>query len=152
MMLRSALIALMMPLLLGCGEGNWLAQQTFDETVGWPAEESLDFRFANASPASKQVQIDFRFSADYPYQNIWLQLEITDPQGKLSTVLIGDTLMDISGVWIDQPEVGTKVDWSLQPAPTIELSQNGEYQFRLRQYMREDILSGVEEVKLKLLP
>ncbi|MEL7340160.1 MAG: gliding motility lipoprotein GldH [Bacteroidota bacterium] len=153
MIARIGLIGLMSVLLFSCGEGGWLVEQQFDETTGgWPAEESVDFRFANASPGSKQLQIDFRFAADYPYQNIWLQLEMTDPQGNLSTLLIGDTLMDVSGAWIDQPEVGAKVDWRLQPAPTIELSQSGEYQFRLRQYMRENILTGVEEVKLKLVP
>lgn len=137
-------------LLWSCDASDWLAQKDFGETSSWGVDDAVSFSYDNASTTSKTLVLDMAFSAEYPYQNIWFKLQITDPQGQQSEVIFGDTLMDVAGVWLDQPDVGSTVDWLIQPQPTLALTESGKYQFNLQQHMREESLEGVQSIKLDL--
>ncbi|MFK7925955.1 MAG: hypothetical protein AB8H47_28660 [Bacteroidia bacterium] len=146
----SFLLVCCLSLFWSCDTGDWLTQKDFGETSSWEVDDALDFSYDNVNAANKTLVLDLAFSAEYPYQNIWFKLLITDPQGQQSEVIFGDTLMDVAGVWLDQTDVGSTVDWQIQPQPTLELTQNGKYQFSLKQHMREESLEGVQSIKLGL--
>lgn len=137
-------------LLLSCDSGDWLVEQNFGEAMAWAVDEPLAFSYENQTSVDKALQLELTFSADYPYQNIWFKLDVTDPEGQQSEIIFGDTLMEVGGEWIGQQDVGTSLDWTIEPQPLINLSSIGTYQFKLSQHMREEQLAGIQNVKLAL--
>ncbi len=137
-------------LLLACDSGNWLKEQSFGEAAKWNVNQSVDFKYDNPVSGQKSLALDIAFSAEYPYQNIWFKLEMTDPKGQASEIIFGDTLMDVGGIWIGKQDVGSSVDWQLQPQPQIELAEVGTYQFKLSQHMREEELEGIQALKVNV--
>ncbi|MEL7531067.1 MAG: hypothetical protein AAFN10_07160 [Bacteroidota bacterium] len=135
-------------LLLACNTGDWLIEQKFAEGTAWGLKETVDFRYDNQAAGEKTLVLDLAFSPEYPYQNIWFKLEMTDPQGQASEIIFGDTLMDVAGVWIDKQDIGSSVDWLIEPQPKLSLQAIGTYQFKLSQHMREEALKGIQSLSV----
>ncbi|MEM6343367.1 MAG: hypothetical protein AAF927_05785 [Bacteroidota bacterium] len=137
-------------LLLACNSGPWLAEQAFGEAAKWKVDQPVSFSYENPAASEKNLVLDMAFLAEYPYQNIWFKLETTDPQGQITEMIFGDTLMNVDGTWIGKQDVGNSLDWLIQPQPRLSLSEAGTYQFKLSQHMREEALEGVQSLRVNL--
>lgn len=128
--------------LQACDTRDYLFEKTFDNQC-WSIADSL--KFEAELEGSKTFPLLLSFNSDYAYQNIYLKLIYTAPDGKAKELLINEKLSDALGNW--QTEIqGSTYFFELPEAINIENPKPGKYSFSLFQYMREDNLCGIEKV------
>ena len=95
-----------------------------------------------------QIFINTRNNDLYPYQNIWLFVDIKTPLGNIRKDTIGFYLADDFGKWL-----GKGINVYKLEIPYEEyfiFRQSGTYSFSIRQGMRDDVLKGMNEIGIKL--
>ncbi len=96
-----------------------------------------------------QILIETRNNNLYPYQNIWLFVDLKTPSGNVRKDTIGFDLADNFGKWYGQ---GFSVyELEIPYEKSFIFRQPGDYVFSIRHGMRDDILKGINEIGIKLV-
>jgi gliding motility-associated lipoprotein GldH len=117
---------------------------------GWDADSSLYYNpTITDSTANYQIQITIRHTDAYPYQNLWLFMDIY----KDSLNSIQDTiecyLANERGEWLGG---GLSIhELPLLYDDSYQFATNGEYHIAVTQGMRNDTLVGIREVGIKII-
>lgn len=119
------------------------------ETVdvnGWDYKKPVEFSF-NAPDTSvlHNLIFDVRITPEYAYQNIWLFIEITDPDGAKHIDSIDCPLAYPDGKWIGSG-LGDLIDNPILVQQNFKFSQIGDYHFKIKHGMRNDNLPNVKNV------
>ena len=86
---------------------------------------------------------------EYDYQNLYLQVETTFPNGKKISNPLSLDLSDKKGIWLGK--CGSKdCDITFSFQDNFRFKSLGSHEFSIGQYSREDQLSGVSEIELIL--
>lgn len=99
------------------------------------------------SIASGQLKLMVRHTNDYPYSNLWLELETQQPADSGHVMVVRDTicveLADIYGNWL-----GSGLGVSFQKVDTIyaDFSLANGAPLKLRHIMRPEKVTGLEQV------
>ncbi|MCL2650467.1 MAG: gliding motility lipoprotein GldH [Candidatus Azobacteroides sp.] len=95
-----------------------------------------------------QIFVETRNNNLYPYQNIWLFIEIKTPSGNIRKDTLSFDLADNFGKWYGK---GINIHRLVVPyEKSIIFRQQGNYTFSIRHGMRDDVLKGISEVGIKL--
>jgi len=118
---------------------------------GWNKDSVLTFQVNITDTSSLyNVYINIRNRGEYPYQNLWLFLNIQPPH---STLPIKDTiecyLADIHGKWLGSG-VGNVFEMPVLYKQNECFKQSGTYTFQIIQGMRNEVLPGISNVGLKV--
>ena len=96
-----------------------------------------------------QIFIKTRNNNLYPYQNIWLFVDIKTPLGNIRKDTINFDLADEFGEWYGQ---GFSVyELEVPYEKTFIFRQPGNYIFSIRHAMRDDVLKGINEIGIKIV-
>jgi gliding motility-associated lipoprotein GldH len=93
--------------------------------------------------------VNVRHASNYPYQNFWLFISETTPEGKTTQDTIECYLADNRGKWL-----GSGLS-SIYTMPVL-FQQNsvfkkaGKYTFAIRHGMRDDLLNGISDIGLEV--
>lgn len=128
--------------LSACDNRDYVADKTFDK-VCWASGDALTFSLDLSSDTDLPLYLSF--SPEYVYQNIYLKLSYTNPEGVSTDVLFNKKLSDKLGNWLTERK-GGEFAFEHPNAFHIEAKSGGTYQFSLVQYMREDNLCGIEKI------
>lgn len=149
-MKRNLLIILSSLLLVACQKGVVYTEFCSIAAEGWHKDSVLYFEpcIANSN-TNYQLQITLRHNDNYPYQNLWLFVDIC----KDSTVSIHDTiecyLANERGTWLGQ---GLSIyELPLLYENNFQFADSGQYTISIQQGMRCDTLAGIKEVGLKII-
>lgn len=118
--------------------------------VGWEADSVLVYSpQIDDTTSTYELQIIVRHTDKYPYQNLWLFVDVA----KDSTILRRDTiesfLADDRGQWLGH---GMRIyELPLLYLEKLPLVQSGDYEVIVQQGMREDTLRGIVDVGLKII-
>lgn len=119
------------------------------ETVdieGWNYKKPVKFSFnAPDTTVLHNLIFDIRITPDYAYQNIWLFIEITDPDGSVHIDSIDCPLAYPDGRWIGSG-LGDLIDNPILVQQNFKFSQIGDYHFKIKHGMRNDNLPNVKNV------
>jgi gliding motility-associated lipoprotein GldH len=121
----------------------------------WKSEYTPSFDFIITDTTARyDVSLVFRHRDRYHYNNLWLQLSITDPQGKNysyeTDLLLGTNESGWLGAGMDdiyEHRISLQKDLVAQG---VSLRKAGTYQFRIKQLMREDPLEEVMNVGIRI--
>ena len=95
------------------------------------------------------ILINVRNDINYSYSNLWLFVNIEQPNG----IAVQDTfevaLADPSGQWLGKGFGGYKTRESVFRR-NVSFPNSGEYKIIIRQGMRETILDGISDVGLRV--
>ena len=95
-----------------------------------------------------QIFIETRNSNLYPYQNIWLFIELKTPSGNIRNDTIGFDLADDFGKWLGKGINIYKLERPYEES--FIFRQSGIYTFSIRQGMRDKVLKGITEIGVKV--
>ncbi len=98
----------------------------------------------------KDIFIETRNNNEYPYQNIWLFVKIETPTGNSRQDTLNCELADNFGKW--RGEGINLYEMNFLYEKSIVFSQKGIYTFTIQQGMRDDVLTGISDVGIKLTP
>lgn len=152
--MKLSLLFLVISFCLGCQSEN---QHTIIKPIKngvWYQDSTLQYSIHVKLP---QNHLDFlyqvQYSKDYPFENIWLDYSLFDPNGKLLA-----NSRDNLGLFESRTGrpfgEGTDERRFLDAffLRNIKLSETGEYRLKVKHYMRPDSIPGIQSIGLKIRP
>ncbi len=120
---------------------------------GWQEDSVVTFDVDVDDTTSEfGVIVMLRHNTQYPYQNFWLNREITFGGEQIHTDKISYQLAKPTGEWLGKGFGDIKTVEAPYNRQILRFQNKGTYQFRFQQGMREDHLIGIEEIGLRIVP
>lgn len=135
---------------LGCDAIGVFEQNTFFVDHNWKKNQPLAYQFnIKDTSAFYQIYTIIRHEDAYRYNNIWLRITTKAPGDTAKSQLLNLRLADNRKGWL-----GTGMDDVFDHRIGITQSpqklRKGTYSFTLEQVMREDPLSGILNVGIRI--
>jgi gliding motility-associated lipoprotein GldH len=118
----------------------------------WQLDEPYQFPFSIEDASEPyQIRLFLRNTVDYPLQNLYLQWSLRDSLGN-------DLRTDLVNIPLFEEKTGRPINKGLSDIATQEVLLDslfvfpfeGQYEFTVEQYMRENILTGLLGVGLQI--
>ena len=117
---------------------------------GWRVAEPARFEVEITETATPcNIYINVRNNNNYQYMDFWLFVEIHSPSGGFERDTLKILLADHRGKWLGHG-LGSKFDLRILLRRNIRFPVAGKYIFVYEQGMRDDPLSGIEDVGLRI--
>ncbi|MBR1630408.1 MAG: gliding motility lipoprotein GldH [Paludibacteraceae bacterium] len=116
---------------------------------GWDMNDTLQYRVEWTDTVQPyDVMLYLRHTADYPYQNIWLFVDIVRPDSSVARDTIEFYLADGRGRWLG--DGGSIKEMSVIYSDGQTFRQAGAYTYMIRQAMRDTVLAGITDVGISI--
>lgn len=117
---------------------------------GWHKDSVVVFNI----PVEDTIQnlnllINIRNETSYNYSNLWLFIEILQPDGKMLSDTFEIVLAEPSGEWLGEGIGGLKTREAIFRR-NVRLPFSGEYKVKLQHGMRQDVLKGIHDVGFRI--
>ena len=148
-MRKIALLAAISWLLVSCQQGVVFTEFQALSGNNWAADSVIGFTpVLDDSMAVYDMQLSIRHTDKYPYQNLWLFVDVKQDSILLRRDTIEAMLANERGVWL-----GNGISNYTLPLLYLEQVQlqSGEYQVIVQQGMREETLRGISDLGLKVI-
>lgn len=144
----NAILALV--LFSACG-----GEQLIDEYVeipekSWDKSDSYRFQFdVEDTEAMYDMMIKLRHNNDYNYSNIYFFVNVSSPEGIVQSDTVQYLLAEPGGKWLGDGIGELKTNLFLY-GDHVRFPKEGTYSFEIFQGMREEQLSGFEDIGLRV--
>ncbi len=137
-------------LLVGCDTNRAYEDYKTIDPFGWNKDSVAQFD-VNVPEIGQpyNIYINVRNKGNYPNSNLWLFMEIQEPEGKLLTDTIEYILAEKSGKWRGSG-IGDLFDNQFIYRKNVVFEKDGTYQFRIQQGMRTETLKGIHDIGLRI--
>ncbi len=116
---------------------------------GWSYDEILKYNVEILDTnALYGIEMEIQHSTLYNFQNIYVNIETTFPNGQSIKESVSVDLADKKGKWYGSGGESKSVVVDLQEAAFFE--QAGDYSFKLSQHTRDENLEGIEAIRFGL--
>lgn len=95
------------------------------------------------------VYVNVRIGSDYKYSNLFMWVNTTNPEKKTDQRRVEIKLADEGGKWLGSG-LGDIYDYQFPVFQKIKFPNSGFYRFELEQNMRDDTLSFVKSVGVRI--
>lgn len=115
----------------------------------WSREEPAVFTInVNDTITQHHLNLIIRHNDDYTFQNLWLFIDLKNPEGFISSDSLNIELADVYGKWHGRglSIYNLKVPYSTE----LQYPASGDYTYIVRQGMRENPLKGITDIGLVL--
>lgn len=138
----------------GCDSEYSLTQvQNFPESV-WKKDSIISFKFKIERPVSPlNLLYQVQFQPDYPFENIWLDYSLKGPDGNELTASRDN--LNLFEPKTGKPlgdGVGNRIFLDAFFLKSIRLKDTGVYRLDVKHYMRQENLTGIQSLGLKIRP
>ena len=149
-MKRNLLIVIISILLVSCQDNVVYTAFKTLPLMGWEADSSLCYNpTITDSTAVYQMQITVRHTDAYPFQNLWLFVDINKDTLNIIRDTIECYLANDRGEWLGS---GLTIhELPLLYDDNFRFATNGEYHIAITQGMRSDTLMGIKEIGVKII-
>ncbi len=138
--------------LISCRQASFYDQVVPVENGHWSYGDTLRFSFSVADTSSRyNLYLTVEHADTFPYQNIYVQIHTTYPDGQRFVKLLPLDLFDTAG----QPNGACgggicSTEFVLQQRAI--LPQVGQYEIAVEQYMRYSPVLGIRALRLRVEP
>jgi gliding motility-associated lipoprotein GldH len=131
---------------IGCENHAYQFEHTFPQHQ-WKIGDTLVYSYDNLKENTPLcLAIEGKYTADYPFQNIYLRTFFTSSSTTKDTLVL-DTLSDKMGKWR-----GDIRSIPFQDTLHLLATHKGIVTLKVIQYMRKDTLIGIESLRMNLFP
>lgn len=125
------------------------AYRSLDEK-GWNKDSVVVFKAVLSDTLrNHNMYVNIRNKGTYPYSNLWLFLSIGSPDGKLLTDTVEFSLAFPTGRWKGSG-IGDLHDNQILYKSSVYFPHKGQYTFRIKQGMRDNVLPGIRDVGIRI--
>lgn len=136
--------------LVSCDPGRVMDENRNIEGNAWYYKNKIPFDVQIKDTTKLyNVLVNMRITADYKYSNMFVLLHTTNPDKKTDQRRVELKLADESGKWLGNG-LGDIYDYRQMAVKKVKFPQTGFYRFELEQNMRDDTLSFVKAVGLRI--
>ena len=116
------------------------------EVTGWDYKKPVEFTFTAPDTSNKYNLIfDVRITPDYAYQNLWLFIETTEPDGYTHLDSINCPMAYPDGRWVGTG-LGDLIDNPILIHRSFKFTKEGEYSLKIKHGMRHDNLPHIQNL------
>jgi len=117
---------------------------------GWNRDEIVKFTVEITDTISPcNIYINVRNNSNYKYMNLWLFVDIYSPLGFMERDTIQIILADHRGKWLGHG-LGSKFNTRIFLRRNVRFPAKGTYIFEYEQAMRDESLTGTEDIGLRI--
>lgn len=146
----SILLILIIILIVGCSKNEIYYQYQTIPSGKWNKDSVLLFNFRIEHPAEPHdMFVHIRHHSNYPYQNMWLFLEMKQPDKQISSDTIEFYLADDFGKWLGNG-VGALKEMPVYFRQQVVFPDTGNYILSIKHGMRDSVLTGINDVGLRI--
>ena len=117
---------------------------------GWRRTDLARFEVDIADTDSPcNIYINVRNNNSYKYMDLWLFVDVHSPSGIVERDTVKVILADFHGKWLGHG-LGSKFDTRLFLRRNVKFPVAGKYVFEYEQAMREELLTGIEDIGLRI--
>ncbi len=141
--------ALLLLLTVACSHNSVYSNYQSIPENGWNKDSVAHFSVDITETGMPcNVLVNIRHNNTYPYQNFWLFISTTSPDGKTTQDTIECYLADNRGKWLGSG-LSSIYNMPVLFKPNIVLKP-GKYTFAIRQGMRDDLLTGITDIGIEI--
>lgn len=139
-----------MTIALSCDRNRFYDRSVSIPGNGWHKDSTALFNVdVKDTVGLYRVLINLRNNNDYLYNNFYLFLNSTLPNGDLARDTIELILADRTGKWLGRG-FGRIKDNQVEVRYGLRFPQKGNYTFEIEQAMRDTILAGIVNVGIRI--
>lgn len=142
-------IAITTLLLVSCRKAGIYNQCADTDENGWHMDSAVVFHPVMKDTLHKfNMIVTVRHSASYPYQNFWMFVRITSPDGMVAREPLECYLADNTGRFLGS---GVSIyEMPVLVSENIRYPLAGEYKVEVLQGMRDTLLTGIRNICLTI--
>lgn len=146
------LMAVALGMLVGCSEPGLVYSNSISlDGEGWHKDTIAQFAIdVDDNVAKHDVWLMLRNSNEYAYRNLWLFVDIEQPDGKVITDTIECMLANNTGEWIGKGW-GSLYSSQFPLLREVQFKEKGTYTFSFKQAMRADDIDGMHSIGVKVI-
>ena len=113
---------------------------------GWEKDSPVTFNFDITSTGQKyNLYLNIRNKTSYNYSNLWLLIEITEPDGAIKKDTVEIIIATPAGKWLGEGfgEFKTRISMFQRD---VTFNKTGIHTIKIQQGMRENNLKGISDV------
>jgi gliding motility-associated lipoprotein GldH len=147
--IKNLLIAALLLLIAACSNNSVYSNYQSIAETGWNKDSVARFTIDIAETETPcNVLVNIRHNSTYPYQNFWMFIATTSPDGKTKQDTIECYLADNRGKWLGSG-LSSVYNMPVLFKPNTVLKP-GKYTFAIRQGMRDDVLPGITDIGIEI--
>ena len=147
-------VFLLFPLLVASCSGNVVFHDSKEfPSYGWDKENVVVFKYTSVDTSGTyDIIVDIRNDGNYRYQNFWLFVNAISPDLIEFKDTLECVLADDYGRWVGKGGGSLhKYQLPVSFMPQIKFPKFGVYKFELIQGMRDDTLTGIRDIGLRII-
>lgn len=148
---KSILVAVFLGILFTSCDRNKVYEEfiKIDDYV-WQNKTKIKFEFEIKDTTSlHNVYINVRHATVYPYNNLWLFIKSSSPNGQTNIDTVECVLSDSKGKWLGDG-IGDIWDMQIPWKMGVRFPVAGKYIVEYEQGMRVDALPGITDMGLRI--
>lgn len=146
---HSVLLVLLSIVLFSCGEQPLYEKvYSFNERE-WSLDQKPEFKIEiQDTTAVYDISLTLRTTTDYKFNNLWIFLKTTIPDGQSERKPFQIRIANEDGSWVGT-KTGSVVETSLD-FPARKLPMKGEYTFTVEQAVTQSVIDEVLDIGLRV--
>lgn len=135
-------------LIISCNLKESYYENSSELSSQWNQTKPVKFSFPIKKENQKfNIFLVLRNNNDYPYSNIYLFTELSSPKGEKIIDTLEYQLAYPNGEWVGSG-LGAIKQNTLVYKENITLKDTGKYQLKIKQALRDNLLTGIEDIGL----
>jgi len=148
---RRIIIVSILAFCLACEQGVYFEQSFLIPEGQWNYEEVAQFDFVVDSPETYfDLVLEVEHSPEYTYENTYVKIHTLFPDGEEVTDEVSLQLADGLDQWEGQCN-SSSCNVTILLQEKVRFADAGKHQIRIEQYNRENPLTGIHQLRLKII-
>lgn len=145
-----ALLALLLWVFSACDQNRVFDEYKSTGNLGWHKDSVMVFEFTVSDTLQNHnLYINVRNDVKYDFSNLWLFLEISQPNGTTRSDTFQIVLAEPSGKWLGKGFGGVKTRETVYKR-SVYFPASGKYSLTVQHGMRAPVLTGIADVGLRV--
>jgi gliding motility-associated lipoprotein GldH len=148
--INNLLVGLLLCVAMACSHNSVYDEYRSFPDTGWEKGSIARFEVDITQPGIPcNMLVNIRHNSHYPYQNFWMFISTTTPDGIITKDTIECYLADNRGKWLGSG-LSSVYNMPVLIKQNTVFSKAGKYTIVVRQGMRDDVLPGITNVGLEI--
>jgi len=144
------LIACVLMAFVSCDKNRIFEAYQPVSSEGWNKDSLATFLVnVNDTLQNHNILLNVRNEIEYKYSNLWLFVEISEPQGLVMKDTFEITLASPAGKWLGDGFGGLRTR-QVMYRRNVYFPLPGEYKMSIQHGMRESILDGISDIGIRV--
>lgn len=152
MRIAKLILPVLVLFLISCGEEEVYNEYVQVPESGWSQDSTLHFDVVISDTTLYYgVIVQFRHNTDYPYQNLWLNRDISINGTSMYSDHVDYKLGLPTGEWIGEGFGALKSLELPYKRNALRFNNPGTYRFTFQHGMRDEVLTGIEDFGIRII-